>query len=182
MAPLLVAAVRPPALLAPPPVAAPLRDEIAAKETSAAALSGTVTDAAGAAIPGATITVTNPVAQITLTTTTGPDGRYRIANLPDGAYNIKAQSPGFETHTATAGPIAASHPNTADFVLQVGAATQTVTVEADSLQLERESKPASKTAPEPKPTAPPQPAPVFQITTDNGDRWTSTDGLIWTHE
>jgi hypothetical protein len=171
-----------PALLAAPPVAPPLRDEITAKETAASALSGIVTDAAGAAVANARITVTNPTAQITLTTTTGPDGRYRIANLPDGAYTIKAQSPGFETHTSTGVPIANAHPNTANIVLQIGTATQTVTVEADSLQTEREPKSALKTAPAPKPASPPQVAPVFQITTDNGDRWTSTDGQTWSRQ
>ena len=162
-----------PALLAAPPIAPSLRDEIAAKETTAATLSGIVTDTAGAAIPNARVTVTNPATQITLTATTGPDGRYRFVDLPDGAFTIKVQSPGFEAHTTTGVPIAAAHPNTADIVLNIGAATQTVTVESDSL----ESEPKLKTAPAPRPAAPP--TPTFQITTDNGDRWTSTDGLAW---
>jgi precorrin-6B methylase 2 len=66
-----------------------------------------------------------------------------------------------------------SRPAVADLSLNVGAATQTVTVEAASNQISVERKTNAK------PESSSQAAPVFEIITDNGDHWTSADGIAW---
>ena len=49
-------------------------------------ISGQVTDPSGAAIAGATVVATNVETNVKLTTTTGADGHYVLAQVPPGAY------------------------------------------------------------------------------------------------
>jgi len=53
-------------------------------------INGTVTDPAGAVVPGATITVTNPNTNIERTTQTNSSGVYSISALPPGEYSLRA--------------------------------------------------------------------------------------------
>jgi hypothetical protein len=52
---------------------------------------------------------------------------------------------------------------------------ETETVDASAMEISASKK---KNA---KPAAPSQPTPVFEIVTDNGERWTSADGVTWKH-
>ncbi len=54
-------------------------------------LSGQVTDAQGAGVPGATVTVTNTGTSALRTTPTGDDGGYRFVALPPGTYELKVE-------------------------------------------------------------------------------------------
>src|SRR6185437_14252113 len=60
-------------------------------------LNGTVVDSTGAAVPGATVTVTNSAINFTATTTTQGTGFYQVFNLPIGTYVVKVKHEGFET-------------------------------------------------------------------------------------
>ncbi len=60
---------------------------------------GTVTDASGAPISGASVTLTNEGTSAALTTTTGGDGSYKFTPVKIGSYNIKATYQGFQTVT-----------------------------------------------------------------------------------
>src|SRR5262245_56327693 len=55
-------------------------------------IAGTVRDASGAAIPGATVTATNQSTKVSTTSTTGNDGSYAIA-LPPGSYVVAVDAP-----------------------------------------------------------------------------------------
>ena len=55
-------------------------------------VSGSVMDESGAFVPGATVTLSGPRSQ---TTTSGPAGEYRFANLPAGTYQISVLLSGF---------------------------------------------------------------------------------------
>jgi len=58
-------------------------------------ISGTVVDATGAVIPGATATATKTATNEVYTTTTGPAGLFRLPLLPVGAYTVEITKPGF---------------------------------------------------------------------------------------
>jgi len=62
---------------------------------TAATLSGTVEDANASALPGVTVTARNVETALTRTTVTGNNGRYVIAALPPGTYEVRAELTGF---------------------------------------------------------------------------------------
>jgi Carboxypeptidase regulatory-like domain len=94
---------------------------------------GTVT-AAGAAVPGATVTLTNIDTGETKTFVTNEVGIYDTVSTPTGNYNISFTAPGFKK--LVRGPIALQvNVITEDAGLEVGAVTETVTVEAEGAPL-----------------------------------------------
>src|SRR5215470_16329740 len=58
-------------------------------------IEGTVTDQNGGLLPGVTVEATSPNLQGSRTATTGPDGRFRFAGVPPGAYKVTANLSGF---------------------------------------------------------------------------------------
>ncbi len=60
-----------------------------------AALSGKITDPAGASIPNVSVAVTNSLTQVVHRTTTDPAGRYTVDQLDPGTYTLEAEAPGF---------------------------------------------------------------------------------------
>jgi hypothetical protein len=60
-------------------------------------LTGTVTDASGAVLPGATVAITNKETGKVFTAVTGADGVYRVLDLEPGRYSVKVELPGFAT-------------------------------------------------------------------------------------
>jgi len=139
-------------------------------------LTGAVTDATGAAIPGATVVVTDEATKSRHPVKTDAAGRFAAGGLAAGSYDIEAEAPGFATQQLAGLAVDPSRPNVANLTLQVGAVSQSVMVESAS-QLEA-GRSLNKAVIAP-PSAPPQPLPFFQITTDTGDRWASADGLTW---
>ncbi len=59
-------------------------------------ITGQVLDPSGAAVPGATVTVTNDAGGQSATTKTDPAGKFRISNFPIGTASIKVTAPGFQ--------------------------------------------------------------------------------------
>jgi hypothetical protein len=66
-----------------------------AQSGASSALSGIVTDATGATVPGATVTATYISTQAQRSAATGADGAFLFLQLSAGAYRIAAQAPGF---------------------------------------------------------------------------------------
>jgi hypothetical protein len=64
-------------------------------QSATAALGGAVTDEQGAVVPGAVVTVTDAARALTRQTTTNDEGRFSFAQLPPGAYTVRAEAPGF---------------------------------------------------------------------------------------
>src|SRR5262249_16277922 len=62
-----------------------------------ARISGTVTDASGAAVVGATVTATNVDTGVAATQTTNGQGYYSFQDLSVGKYTIEVQQKGFKT-------------------------------------------------------------------------------------
>src|SRR5712691_10979044 len=64
-----------------------------------ATLNGTVRDAAGAIIPGATITLRNLTTNQIRSTTSESDGSYRISAIAVGEYEVRAEAAGFASYS-----------------------------------------------------------------------------------
>src|SRR5213593_4558211 len=62
------------------------------------ALVGTVTDASGKVVPGATVTAVNTGTRDTYTTTTNEQGYYNIQFVRVGTYDLTVTQPGFQTY------------------------------------------------------------------------------------
>lgn len=64
---------------------------------STASITGTVSDATGAVIPGVEVSITNVGTGFVRTAVTNDAGLYRVSNLPPGKYSVKAALTGFKT-------------------------------------------------------------------------------------
>jgi hypothetical protein len=102
-------------------------------------INGTVTDAQGAALPNATVDITNLATDAKRTATTSSQGAYRFAELQPGTYKVSATASGFKTTSREATVIAAQI-TTSDFSLQVGAQSEVVNVEATAPLIEYSDK------------------------------------------
>ncbi len=101
-------------------------------------ISGTVTDASGAVVPTATVTVTNKATGIARVLAANANGLYSAPSLQPGDYEVKAEMQGFRT-TVREAQVLAGSPTTVDMQLQLGATREIVNVEAASAQLNLEN-------------------------------------------
>ncbi len=69
---------------------------------SSGSVSGFVTDSTGAAIPGASVTVSNSVSGLNRQTKTDATGHYQVINLPLNTYNVSVAAAGFANTTQQA--------------------------------------------------------------------------------
>ncbi len=98
----------------------------------ASSLIGTVTDASGAAISGAHITVQNLGTGARRTTVSGREGQYEVLSLSAGRYRILARKHGFAREVRTGIHLAVGQSATANLILHIGSVRQQVTVHADA--------------------------------------------------
>lgn len=91
---------------------------------------GTVTDASGAAVPNATVTVTNIAQGVSFTTTTNESGNYQQPHLIVGTYDVKVDAQGFQAFIQHNVQISVDAATQVNAVMQLGAVTQTVNVTA----------------------------------------------------
>jgi hypothetical protein len=96
------------------------------------AVVGTVRDATGAVVPGATVTATNQETGIAQSTVTTGDGDYTLASLPPGTYRVAVQAKGFSTAVAENSSVRVEQTTRVDFTLQPGATTQQINVTAEA--------------------------------------------------
>jgi hypothetical protein len=89
---------------------------------------GAVKDAQGAAIPAATVVITNKATNLTRETVTGTEGEYTLANVVPGQYDVKVSLSGFREFLQTNVPVSAGQISRVDVKLEIGALTETVTV------------------------------------------------------
>lgn len=106
-----------------------------AAQTSTSSISGTVIDATGAIVPGATVTATNEATGITQTQNTTDAGLYAFPALPAGTYTISVEKAGFKTAKLTGNKIEVNTPRTVDVTLSAGDVSEVVTVQAGAEQI-----------------------------------------------
>ena len=102
-------------------------------------LVGNVTDESGAAIPGATVTITHRETGVSRDTTTDSTGAYRFLTVQSGTYTVVVRLEGFRTFTRADVPVTLNTATRVDASLPVGQLAETVTVAAETplLQTER---------------------------------------------
>jgi outer membrane receptor protein involved in Fe transport len=94
---------------------------------------GTVTDNTGAVVPNATVTVTDEAKGTRTTVQTNDSGAYSVEHLIPDKYDVKVEASGFQTFEAKGIQVFADTSPKVDAQLQVGGASQTVTVSAESI-------------------------------------------------
>lgn len=94
-------------------------------------LSGTVLDPSGAAIPNATVVLTNTATQQAKTVTTNGTGAYQFNELPPGNYSLLVTATGFKKNTLSNVAVAAETPRNMNVSLQPGGSVESVTVNED---------------------------------------------------
>src|SRR5437773_3067269 len=105
-----------------------LPDPVQGQATQSTLL-GTVTDATGAVVIGATVTVKNEGTNFERTMVTDEKGDYRIAGLEVGNYQVSVTAPGFKTFVRTRVDLNSSQIKRVDATLEVGEASSTLIVE-----------------------------------------------------
>src|ERR1700733_8525587 len=110
-----------------------------AQSSGTSGLTGTITDPSGAAVPNVSVTLTNNGTQQARNATTGTDGAYKFALLPPGDYKIRFSASGFKTAEVGSITLNVTETPALDRVLEVGAQTDQVTVEAAAEILQTQS-------------------------------------------
>lgn len=108
-------------------------------QITTAEVTGTVTDATGAVVVGATITITNPATNTQRTMQTNSAGVYDITSLPPGAYNVRAEMTGFSAQVRSNVELQVAQVARIDIALQLGNVSETVEVTGGAPLLETEN-------------------------------------------
>ena len=106
---------------------------------TAGEIRGEVKDVTGAVVPGATLTATLIGTSSTRIVTSGQEGAFEITELAVGTYSVTADAAGFKKYVAKDIVVSIGHVTVVNVALQVGGKTDTVTVEADAVQVETTS-------------------------------------------
>jgi hypothetical protein len=140
-------------------------------------LTGVVTDRTGAVVPHATITATSEATAQSISVKTDMAGKFSLSGLEPGVYTVQAQMPGFQLQRISGIRLGASAGVVQNFSLEVGAAAETVAVEASNSTLQTESANLDATIDSMKVAE--KHTTVFELTTDTGEVWVSSDGRHW---
>jgi hypothetical protein len=108
-------------------------------QTNKGGISGNVTDVNGAAIQGATVTITNAGTGQKQTLTTSESGSYAATSLDPVVYSVTVEAPNFKRAMVEAVKVDTATTVPVDIVLQAGSVDESVTVVADAPLLNTES-------------------------------------------
>jgi len=100
---------------------------------------GNVTDANGAAVPGAKVTATAVGTDVKSSTVTSGLGAYTLAQLALGTYKVQITAPGFKEEVLNGVEVHVSTNTSANAVLTLGKVTENVVVQVDEVQVETTS-------------------------------------------
>jgi outer membrane receptor protein involved in Fe transport len=104
----------------------------AAQTVTTGNIAGTVTDAQGGVLPGATVTAVHTPTGTTYESVTGVDGRFSILNVRVGPYTVSVNMNGFKDQKQENVEVQLGQERTVDFKLQLASVTETVEVVAQS--------------------------------------------------
>jgi outer membrane receptor protein involved in Fe transport len=101
-------------------------------QAASASISGTITDAQGGVLPGVTLTVQNAESGVVRTSVTEADGKYRVAGLNPGRYNLTTELPGFQMVAVKDITLQIGQDYTRDFQLALSTLQESVTVTGEA--------------------------------------------------
>jgi hypothetical protein len=113
-------------------------------ETTSAII-GQVSDASGAEVPRATVTVTNKETGLRRSASTGDSGRFSFLLLKPGAYSVKVEAEGFEPQQNDAVSAGLGQKQTVDFIVRVAQAKESIEVMSEAAILNPENANTSTT-------------------------------------
>ncbi len=95
-------------------------------------VTGTVEDNTGAAVTGASVTLTNPLTNASLTTETNDSGGYVFDLVQPGSYTVTVEKQGFKKFISTNNTALINQPATVNITLEIGDVSATVSVEGSA--------------------------------------------------
>jgi hypothetical protein len=116
-----------------------------AQGETTSAIVGQVSDASGAAVPGASITITSQETGLKRSATTDSSGRFNFAQLKPGSYSVKVEAVGFTSQQNEGVSAGLGQKQTVDFSLKVARSVQSVEVTSETLVLSPENANTSTT-------------------------------------
>ena len=116
-------------------------------QTDRGTITGTVSDPAGAVVPNAPIEAKNVATDAVYAGATSATGNYTIAQLPAGTYDLTVTVPGFKKYIRTGILVEVAGIDRIDATLEVGAPTESITVNAETPMLKTESTEVSYNIP-----------------------------------
>ncbi len=108
-------------------------------QSDASSLSGTISDASGALVPKANITLRNSATRAEVRAASNENGNFTITNLAPGSYSIRVESAGFQTTELNDVHLDPNIGRHLDIAMKVGESTTSVTVEAGVNTVQTES-------------------------------------------
>jgi hypothetical protein len=102
-------------------------------------ITGTISDPAGAVVANASVEVRNTDTNVPYPTVSTDTGAYTVLRLPPGPYSVTVSASGFKKLTRSGLTVAAGQTLPLDLTLEVGSATESVTVTAEATLLKTES-------------------------------------------
>ena len=113
---------------------------MAAAQSATSNITGRATDGSGAALPGATVSVTSPnLIGGARTTVSDEQGVYRFTQLPGGTYAVKFELAGFSTLTVEGVTVAGGSTMTINGKLELATLQESVTVTSQAPTIDLES-------------------------------------------
>src|SRR6516162_10041590 len=106
-------------------------------------ITGSISDSTNAVIPGASIVATNDETGAKYETISTETGNYTLTQVPPGVYQLSVELPGFKKYVRQGITVLVAQTLRLDVSLEVGAATDEVTVNADAPLLRTESSEVS---------------------------------------
>jgi hypothetical protein len=113
---------------------------IAPAQTTTSEVSGTVLDSSSAVVPGATVTLRNTATSVSSIEKTNAAGLFVFSGVVPGAYEVKIEASGFKASERRGIEISANEKRSlGSLVLDVGSSSETITVNAQAMQVQTSS-------------------------------------------
>ncbi len=112
---------------------------IALAQSDRGTITGTVSDATNAVIPGVSVVATNSQTGVKFETVTTESGNYTLPQLPAGVYEVSAELPGFRKFIQQGVTVLVAQTLRVNVRLELGSREQAITVTADAALLRTES-------------------------------------------
>jgi hypothetical protein len=101
-------------------------------QTQLATVSGTITDASGAVVPGVSVTIVSPGTGLKRSALSDTDGEYRFAGLPTGDYSLRIEKTGFQSEIREGVELISAAEVMINSQLAIGDFSQQATVNANA--------------------------------------------------